>query len=337
MGWEAVQGHDALKEGFRRVVERGRLAHAYLFAGPEGVGKKLFATELARALLCDEPPATLRACGECPSCAQIGAGTHPDFTVAGKPEDAHEFPIEAMREVCSFFSLRSARGKGRIVVIDDADDLNEESANCFLKTLEEPPPRSMLVLVGSGPERQLPTINSRCQVVRFAPMPDGFVRTVLDQAGIDDPAMQARLVRLAGGSPGRALALADPALWEFRSAFLAGLLKKPIDTPALSAAWMAFVEASGKESALQRAAAGRAVGLLLDVLSDALAVAGGSAARRTGPEDAPAVRRLAERFAPETLIALLERCMDAEDHIGRRVQLVLALEALLDALAQKLA
>src|SRR5262245_33823690 len=197
MPWR-VRGHDALIEGFRRVVQRGRLAHAYLFAGPSGVGKRLFAGELARALLCEKPNGALDPCGTCPSCVQVDAGTHPDFYPAARPEGAHEFPIDLMRSLCASFSLKSARGRGTVIVIDDADDLNEESANCFLKTLEEPPPRSVLILIGSSPQRQLPTIVSRCQVVRFAPLPAGLVRDLLAENGVTDAATQDRLLRLGG-------------------------------------------------------------------------------------------------------------------------------------------
>src|SRR5205823_253554 len=121
--------------------------------------------------LCDAgKPGELDACDRCPSCVQVGASTHPDFFQAVRPADAHEFPIELMRELCQGFSLRSARGRGKVVVLDGADDLNDESANCFLKTLEEPPPDSVLILVGSSADRQLSTVVSRCQVVRFAPL-----------------------------------------------------------------------------------------------------------------------------------------------------------------------
>src|SRR5262249_115520 len=117
MGWQRIRGHDALVEGFRRVVQRGRLAHAYLFVGPPGVGRRLFATGLARALLCEKPTAALTACDECPSCVQIDAQTHPDFYPAARPADAHEFPIELMRELCANFSLKSARGRGKVILI----------------------------------------------------------------------------------------------------------------------------------------------------------------------------------------------------------------------------
>lgn len=333
MNWERIQGHDALIAGFRRVVERGRLAHAYLFVGPDGVGKKLFATELARALLCESPPGPLQSCGACSSCPLVDAETHPDFVLARRPEDKHEFPVELMRQLLANFALKPARGKGKVVVVDEADDFNEESANAFLKTLEEPPPQSLLILVGHSPERQLPTIVSRCQVVRFGALPDPVVRTVLKQAEV--PAgLSERLVRLSGGSPGRALALSDPALWDFRKAFLAGLVAKPVDTAALGKAWRAFVEGAGKESAPQRGRAKAVLGLVVDVLADALAVGQGSAPRRTGPEDAATVQALAERHDADRLMQLIERCLEAEDHIDRRVQLVLALEAFLDAAAQ---
>src|SRR5262249_51235353 len=150
--WQRVLGHDAHVEEFTRAVRRGRLAHAYLFVGPEGVGKRLFATELAKALLCEAPPAdqSLQACDRCPACVQVDAGTHPDFAYTRRPAEAHDFPVEIMREVCRSFALKSARGRGRVIILDDVDDLNDASANCFLKTLEEPPPRSVLILIGNS-------------------------------------------------------------------------------------------------------------------------------------------------------------------------------------------
>ena len=210
MAWDRVRGHEALVEGFRRVVRRGRLAHAYLFTGPPGVGKRRFAVELAKALLCEAGTGELRACDHCHSCVMVEAGTHPDFFAFSRPEGSNELPIELMRELCRGFTLKSALGRGKVAVLDDADDLNEASANCFLKTLEEPPPRSVFILVGTGSERQLPTIVSRCQVVRFAGLPGPLVAEILASHEITDPRQQERLVRLAGGSPGVALTLADP-------------------------------------------------------------------------------------------------------------------------------
>jgi DNA polymerase-3 subunit delta' len=341
VGWQRVRGHEALIDGFRRVLARGRLAHAYLFVGPAGVGKRLFATELARALLCERPPGPLTACDQCPACVQIDAGTHPDFFAAARPAEAAGFPIDLMRDVCTNFALKSARGKGKVVVVDDADELDDPitqnaAANAFLKTLEEPPPRSVLILIGSSAERQLPTIVSRCQVVRFAGLPADLVRQVLTANGVSEPQLRERLVRLSGGSPGVALTLAEPALWQFRERLLAGLTARPIDAVELGKAWSEFVEEAGKESAVQRRQAQLVLRLVIDVLADCVSVSQGGEPRRTTGEDEPLVRRLASQVDAEVLLAVLERCLEADEQIDRRVQLVLVLEALLDALAQRL-
>src|SRR5919204_111300 len=98
VSWSHIRGHELIVAQFTRAVERGRLAHAYLFVGPAGVGKRLFATEFAKALLCDRPPGPLAACDACPSCTQAAAGTHPDFFTAQTPEDKFDLPVEAVRE-----------------------------------------------------------------------------------------------------------------------------------------------------------------------------------------------------------------------------------------------
>lgn len=339
MAWQRVRGHEALAQAFQRAVRRGRLAHAYLFTGPAGVGKHLFALELAKALLCGSPrePGALDACDRCPSCVQIEAGTHPDFYQAARPADAHEFPIDLMRELCQSFSLRSARGRGKVVLIEGADDLNEESANCFLKTLEEPPPGSVLILIGSSPDRQLPTVVSRCQVVRFSPLPSDAVVELLREQGIEDASLRDRLARMSEGSPGLARELADPALWAFRGHLIQVITQPAPDSVALSRDWMAVVEEAGKESAAQRGRARLILRLLTDFLADALAVSEGAAPRRAAAEERPALESLAARLGPERLLGLLERCLEADMQVERRVQLVLVLEALLDAVGQQLA
>ncbi len=339
MAWGKVKGHDALVEGFRRVAARGRLAHAYLFVGPDGVGKRLFATELGKARLCETPPGPLLSCGACPSCIQVDAGTHPDFASVECPPDKNRFPLAELKKILDLFPLKPARGKGKVYIIDVSVEFTEESANAFLKSLEEPPPGSLLLLISPAVERQLPTIVSRCQVVRFGGLPDDLVREILMAEGVESEKLLARAVRLAGGSVGQALALADAELWDARAALLAGLLRRPVDTPEVAKAWAAFNEGAGKELAGQRRRASLLIGLLTDVLADALAVGQGGTARRTGPEDEQAVREIASRFAPgsEQIMECVERCLEADAQVGRFVQLVLVQEALIDALAQRLA
>ncbi len=338
MSWQRVRGHEVHVEEFARAVRRGRLAHAYLFTGPSGVGKRLFAVELAKTLLCEAPAPErpFAACDRCPACIQIDAGTHPDFAYARRPEEAHEFPIELMREVCHSFTLKSARGRGRVVILDDVDDLNEESANCFLKTLEEPPPRSVLILIGTSTDRQLSTIVSRCQVVRFAPLSAEMVRAILQANGVTDAAQADRLARLSGGSAGLALALADPELWDYRRELLDGLAQSPLDSVGLAEKCMVFIEAAGKETAAHRNRAHLVVRLLIDFLNDALALSTAGVARHTDSADRAALEKIAARNSPDQVAALLERCLDADEQIARRVQLSLIMEALFDALGLRM-
>ena len=337
MSWKRVRGHEAQAEAFARAVRRGRLAHAYLFVGPPGVGKRLFAVELAKALLCESPrdDGRLEACDHCPACAQVEAGTHPDFLAAARPPEKAEFPIELMRELCQHFSLKPARGRGKVVVIDDADDLNDESANCFLKTLEEPPPGSVLVLIGSSTDRQKATITSRCQVVRFRPLPPEVVGELLQANGVDDPAMRERLARLGGGSPGQALALADPDLWAFRRKLLEGLTRPRIDAPAVAKAWVEFTQDAGKEAVHQRRRARLVLRLLIEFLRCALAFGLGEEGG-AGGEDRPLLETLAGRADADRITAMLDRCLEADFQIERNVGTALVLEALVDALAQQL-
>lgn len=336
MSWKRVRGHEAQVEAFDRAVRRGRLAHAYLFVGPPGVGKRLFAVELAKSLLCESRPADgrLEGCDHCAACAQVEAGTHPDFYTASRPPETAEFPISLMRELCQHFSLKAARGRGKVVVIDDADDLNSESANCFLKTLEEPPHGSVLILIGGSTDRQRQTIVSRCQVVRFRPLPPETVGDVLKANGVDDATLRERSIQLGEGSPGQALALADPALWEFRQSLLTSLTRPRFDAVALAKAWMEFVQEAGKESVHQRRRARLTLRLLIDFLRDALAFGLKDGAGERRGDDRPLLTAMAKSINADQITSLLERCLEADFQIERNVGTALVVEALLDAFAQ---
>jgi DNA polymerase-3 subunit delta' len=336
VSWQHINGHDAQVQAFERARRRGRLAHAYLLVGPPGVGKRLFADALTRALLCETSSECLEACGHCPACTLVAAGTHPDFFAVGRPAGVNEVPIELMRELCRVFTLKSARGRGKVAVLDDADDLNDASANCFLKTLEEPPPRSVFLLIGTHVERQLPTIVSRCQVVRFAPLPEPQVAELLMRQGVEDAALAARLARLSGGSPGQALALAGPELWQFRRTLLDGLAATPPDTVGLARQWLEFAEEAGKEVAAHRRRASLVLRLLVEFFNDAIALSVGGTPRLAEPEDLRVLRVVAGRCDVEGLLGQVERCLEADMQIERYVPLALVLEGLLDALGQRM-
>jgi DNA polymerase-3 subunit delta' len=153
---------------------------------------------------------------------------------------------------------------------------------------------------------------------------------------VEDASLRERLVRLSGGSLGQAQALADPALWEFRRRFLEGLTRPQLDTVALAQEWMRFVEEAGKESATQRRRAALVLRLLIEFLNDAVRLKVGGKPLLAEPEDLRLLRDLARRVELEKIMELLERCLEGDAHIDRRVQLVLVLEGLMDALAQRM-
>lgn len=341
MSWQRIRGHEVLVQAFAHAVRRGRLAHAYFFAGPPGVGKRLFAEELAKTMLCENrSEQNFEACDQCPACKQFGAGTHPDFVAVSRPEDKPNIPIESVRELCRQLSLKPARGHGKVAILDDADDLDDPvnlhaSANAFLKTLEEPPPGSVLILIGTDADRQLPTIVSRCQVIRFAPLPTELVAELLRAQGMEDTALGERLARLSGGSLGQARDLADPALWSFRRSLLEGLSQPRPNTVALAREWINFVGEAGKESAAKRRRAALVLRLLIEFLKSTLCVSVGGTPQLVETDDLRIMRELANRLGTERLLELLDRCLEGDIHIDRRVQLELALEAMLDALGQR--
>jgi DNA polymerase-3 subunit delta' len=340
MSWQRVTGHDCLVQAFTQARRRGRLAHAYLFVGPPGVGKRMFAHELAKTLLCEAMPLEgvpdnrpWQACDVCASCVLVEAGNHPDFFQAGRPEEMNIIPIDVIKELCQGFALTSARGRGKVAILDDADDLDKPGANAFLKTLEEPPPRSVFILVGSSADRQYATIVSRCQVIRFAPLPEGKVIELLRQQGIDDEKMLPGLARMSGGSPGQALALADPGLWEMRRILLEGLSRPQPNPVELAERWNEFVEEAGKEASVQRKRAALVLRLLVEFFHDAVTVSCGGTPRFDEPDEVRLVQELLKRADTERLLTMIERCMEADAHLDRYVQVSLVVEGLLDALS----
>lgn len=337
MSWRSIRGHDRAVDTLRRALAGDRLPHAFLFVGPEGIGKRSFAETFAQALLCERvPEVELNPCGECPSCLQDAAGTHPDVHRVARPEDKHDLPIKLIRDLCLDLGLKPAAGRRKVAIIDDADDLNDEAANAFLKTLEEPPPGSVLILIGTSPEAQLDTIVSRCRVLRFDPLPEAdLAQVLLDQQITDDPAEARRLAHLADGSVARAVGLADASLDGFRRGLIDELADpRGFDAPALSRRMEAFIKEAGKESAVQRERARLLIGELARFFRGLLWQAAGAAPPAPDPADRRAVQALAARIEPEDVFLLAERCLDADYHVGRKVYMPLILDALMHDLAK---
>jgi len=329
MSWDAIRGHDGPRQQLLAAERRGRLPHAFLFVGPPGIGKRAFATEFAKALLCEKPPAPLTACDHCPACAQVAVNTHPDFFRGARPEDKNDLTIEVVQEFCTNLGSKPVRGRRKVGILEDVDEFNDSSANCFLKTLEEPPVGAVLILLATSLAMQLPTILSRCQVIRFQPLTNDAMRTVLAENEIADPATLDRLVRLAGGSPGRALELADEELWNFRSRLAESLAGPRVDGVALSQEWMKFVEEAGKEAKAQRQRASLTITLAMGLFRTALRL---RLEPETGDEDG--LKGLADRLDEDEIADRLDACTEADYHLDRKVQVVLVVESLVDKLCR---
>jgi DNA polymerase-3 subunit delta' len=201
----SIIGHAAPLTRLEQAFARDRLPHALLLAGPAGIGKATVAHALAARLLCARGGAA--ACGTCDRCLQLAARTHPDYLAVSLQEGKKEIGIDLVRLLKRFIVLRPVAGRHKVAFIDDAERLSLAAQNALLKTLEEPPPASLLLLVTASPRALLPTVRSRCQAVVFQPLSTAEVETALRQQAGVDAAEVPPLAALADGSPGRALAL----------------------------------------------------------------------------------------------------------------------------------
>ena len=202
----AIRGHEAVCAGLRLAASRERLAHGLLFAGPEGVGKRAVATALAAWMQCAEPGAD-DACGACAGCRQVAVGTHPDVVTVAVPAGKKDIGIDRVRELKRFALLQPVQGRAKVAIIDDAPALTIAAQNALLKTLEEPPQRSFVILVAANADALLATVRSRCRRVRFGPLTSAEVIDVLTRDHDVAAATAEPLACLAEGSPGRALLL----------------------------------------------------------------------------------------------------------------------------------
>jgi DNA polymerase-3 subunit delta' len=218
-----LQGVIGQKQATARLeaeLAAGRLAHAYLFVGPIGCGRATTARALFQAANCHHPEGEA-PCGHCPSCRKLARGVHEDLIELAPPREAPsaQIRVEEVREMIRTLSFPPHAGGWRMVIIHQAEHLNPTSANALLKTLEEPPPRNILVLTVQDPGEILPTLVSRCRRVNFLPLPPKLITQELVARG-QDPHTARLKAALAAGSLGRALELDHQALLEERRRLL---------------------------------------------------------------------------------------------------------------------
>ena len=310
------------------LAQRSTWPHALLVHGPDGIGKHALALGFAQALLCETPRSDGLACGHCPSCRYAVAGQHPDLMrvellapdADGVLAEVDTITIDRIRALTEFVQLTSHRQRAKVAVIAPADRMNVAAANALLKTLEEPPPDTYLILVTEQPGRVPPTILSRCRKL-VAPFPSvAEARDWLVDQGVGTPEL---VLAQAGGAPLAALASADPAVQSERSAWLAALARP---TQFSVAGLAARIEAGGRDERKARLA--RAVDWLIAWSSDLARVRAGDSARQN-PDAVEALSRLAAQVAPIALFRYHRQLLGSRALLAHPLQPRLVAEALL--------
>ena len=280
-----------------QLAARASWPHALLLSGPAGIGKRTLAMHYARGLLCEQPTAAGMACGTCSSCHLVMSGNHPDLQLLepwkydddGEPKALDAIPVDRVRAMIEWTQMTSHRGGAKVAIVVPAETMNAAAANALLKTLEEPPPATYLILVAHQPGRLPATVRSRCRMLP-APRPDAdSARQWLAAQGVAAPAA---LLAQADHAPLSALALSD-ARWQAEREQLLDALASPRNLSAVALA--AHVDGASKEGRRTRLA------FLIDTLrawtADLARVAAGGSARRN-VDRAEALAGLAAQVAP---------------------------------------
>ena len=214
MSFEGIYGQDKQIAILRRSMDKGRIPHAFLFHGMRGIGKRTTALAFAKTLLCER----LDACGLCPACRKVESGNHPDVVVI--TPQGQFIKIEDIRGLRNQMRFRPLEGPKRVFILVDAERMNITSANSLLKTLEEPSLVNVLILVSSRPYQLPMTILSRCQKLRFHPIPSDIVARYLEEKLGLDGETAATLAASSGGSIGRAVEMHGESYLARRKQFI---------------------------------------------------------------------------------------------------------------------
>ena len=321
MKFSSLIGNERIKLSLTRAVAQGRIAQGLIFAGPRGVGKHQFAMALAQAVNC-ERPVNGDSCGECVNCRKFAAREFTDVKTI--TPDGQFIKIEQTREMSKTAYFKPYEGRRRVFILDEAERLKEQAANSILKTLEEPPSTSLLILLTAKPYALLQTIRSRCQMMNFAPLSYAELEAFL-KANYKRPIDETRLLaRLARGSIGRALEIDLGEYKEKRKTILEVIeaLSLKRDTVRLLSA----AEYFGRK--LEKEEFERQMELLLILLEDLLYVKlGEDVERLTNADITKQLERVAETASIEQIMDWAEKIEDVLRNLPRNINRHLAMEA----------
>lgn len=212
--FEAFKGQGAVFHGLQKDINSGQGVHAYLLCGPKGIGKRTLARLAGQGFVCQ---GAAKPCGRCPECLRAADGNHPDITVVKSDKS---IGVDAVREILRLTAEHTYEGGRRIIRIENAERMTLQAQNSLLKTLEEPHAETVFLLTCDDTTQLLPTIISRCRVLRLHPWPDAYVAQVLRERGVTEERIR-QAVKVSGGSIGAALSVAeDEAYWRRRALLL---------------------------------------------------------------------------------------------------------------------
>ena len=222
MSFRDIRGQDSSIEFLRNSIESNKVSHAYIFTGPSGVGKRSTAVNFAKALNCldakDGDP-----CDACAQCRKIDASNHPDVLIFSPAREDSSLGIDKIRAVTKDIGLRPYEGRKKVYILDSADSMTQEAQNALLKTLEEPPSDSVLILIAENINALFPTVRSRARKIRFFQLSGAEVRNILvDKYNVDNDRAEI-LSRISSGEPARAIKYNDEAFFEKRGRIIDAL------------------------------------------------------------------------------------------------------------------
>lgn len=306
--WRGLVGQERAVAAVRRAVSGQRPHHAWLLLGPAGAGKMTLAMTLAAGLVCE---ADDRPCGECLGCRKVANGTHPDIWTEVPGGKSNTITVDQVTEIQRRLGYRRAEGNFRVVMIDGAGTMNAQSQNKLLKTLEEPPPATVLVLCALHPGQLLVTVRSRCSKLALGSADPEEVASWLVETRGADPALAADAAHAAHGLPGLACTLLDPEVITARRETTAALV-------AAIGGDRAAIDAITAEVGWDREAGAMTLSLLQELLRDAMVAQTGAQLAPLHPTETPLAGRLLP-LSPEHLADLVGRVEAAREKLSRNV------------------
>jgi DNA polymerase-3 subunit delta' len=321
-----IAGHEQIIEVFRRSVRSGKTSHSYIFEGVPGCGRRKTALALIQALFCTSVDDD--ACGVCVSCRKVSSGNHADIHIVEPLPDKRDISIDQLREIQRELHLRPYEATRKACIMEPAERMSVNAANSLLKTLEEPPGNAIIILLSENADMLLPTIRSRCQLIRFSPLSPENIRHLLEKNGVEQ-AIAGLRSSLSEGSMQRAIELDDSRISMRRDALIHHL--ELLDLGRIKSIFESSEELSGnRDETLET------LDMLLSCIRDAMYLSAGCGDTVTASVR-QALNTFSSRFTFAQSLQMLTDIIETRRAVQRNANNKLALDCLFMKLADTMA